>query len=336
LLKRPKTGRRRITKTRTPAPPEPTRGRSGLRPVIPPGQSGSHNDWSQRAGTGSHSTADSVTHLGEHIARPTTFNAERYDLWDIVGQGGMGVVYKAHDRVLDRIIAFKVLNQQFSDNPQAKTFFTNEAKALARLRHEGIVTVFDVGVQSGLHYIAQEWVDGATLSQMLAQRGPLPEVIVRAILVQACRALIHAHRQGLIHCDVKPSNLMLTKDGGSLKLLDFGLARFYNAFTDDVLGYTPSYAAPEQLLGAQLGAWTDVFGLGAAAFKLLTGRAPFAGDVRSTDYPYMPAPSPQALRPDLSPDLEWLVVTALQPRPEQRFLNCEDMLRAILHRTQAR
>jgi serine/threonine protein kinase len=203
---------------------------------------------------------------------PTALAEGRYRVESTLGLGGMAVVYRAHDDMLDRQVAVKVLDQRVLADPELRARFVREAKLAARLTHPNIVAVFDTGEDDGLPYIVMECVPGGTLDA----QGPLPPDQVEAILRQACAGLAHAHAAGIVHRDVKPQNLLLREDG-TLKISDFGIARAAHetAITQagSLLG-TLSYLAPEVAAGAQATECSDMYGLGAVAYELLTGRPP--------------------------------------------------------------
>jgi len=207
----------------------------------------------------------------------TTLVAGRYALERPLGHGAMSVVDLAHDVELDREVALKRLAENFARDDELRARFQREARLAARLAHPNVVRVYDVGLDEDERpFIAMEFVDGETLAEVVARRGPLPAEEVAELGIQACRALAAAHEAGLVHRDVKPQNLILRRDG-VLKLGDFGVAfglegtRLTMAGT--VLG-TAAYLAPEQARGEEVTAAADVYGLGAVLYELLTGRPP--------------------------------------------------------------
>ena len=205
---------------------------------------------------------------------------DRYRLIEEVGQGGMAVVYRAQDETLKREVAIKVLHQHLAGEPDSKARLEREAQAVAKLRHENILEIFDYsGSGSASSYIVTEFIDGQTLKQFLTAR-PLgfPE-LAALISVEVCHALAHAHSVGVIHRDVKPENVMIRKDG-LIKLMDFGIAQVLDfqrmTVTGQLLG-SPAYMAPEIIEGKQLDFRTDVFSVGIMLYLLATGELPFAG-----------------------------------------------------------
>jgi eukaryotic-like serine/threonine-protein kinase len=205
---------------------------------------------------------------------------ERYTLIEEVGQGGMAVVYRAQDETLKREVAIKILHQHLADEPDSRARLEREAQAVAKLRHENILEIFDYsGIGSASSYIVTEFIDGQTLKQFLNGRPLGFSEVAALISVEVCRALGHAHGLGVIHRDVKPENVMIRKDG-LIKLMDFGIAQVLDfqrmTVTGQLLG-SPAYMAPEIIEGKPLDFRTDVFSVGIMLYLLATGELPFAG-----------------------------------------------------------
>ena len=200
----------------------------------------------------------------------------RYEIVGELGRGGMGVVYRAQDTVLDRSVAFKVLPGSFQENPQAVANFLREAKAAARLNHPSIVTVYDAGEQDGRYYIAMEFVDGTTLKEIVRRRGPIAPRGALQVVGQVCEALAYAHEKKVVHRDIKTANVMWTREKKA-KIMDFGLAKVVEEVRNHttVVSGTPYYMSPEQTLGKNIDHRTDIYSLGVAAFELVTGTVPF-------------------------------------------------------------
>jgi tRNA A-37 threonylcarbamoyl transferase component Bud32 len=250
---------------------------------------------------------------------------ERYRLIEEVGQGGMAVVYRAQDETLKREVAIKILHQHLAGEADSKARLEREAQAVAKLRHENILEIFDYsGTGSASSYIVTEFIDGQTLRQFLNGR-PLGFAERAALIcVEVCRALAHAHSLGVIHRDVKPENVMIRKDG-LIKLMDFGIAQVLDfqrmTVTGQLLG-SPAYMAPEIIEGKQLDFRTDVFSVGIMLYLLATGELPFAGknphevlrrisEGRFAD--------PRTVRPGVDQVLARMITRALARRPDDRY-----------------
>jgi tetratricopeptide (TPR) repeat protein/predicted Ser/Thr protein kinase len=244
----------------------------------------------------------------------------RYEIIKELGRGGMGVVYKARDTVLDRIVALKVLPPMFRQNEVALRNFFREAKSAAALSHPNIVTVFDTGEEGGSAYIAMEYVEGQDLKQIVQESGALAIGPVVLIFGQMCQALAYAHDQGIVHRDIKPSNVLWTKNK-QCKITDFGLARALTttANTLTTTGGTPYYMSPEQTLGNNLDHRTDLYSLGVMMFELATGSLPFTeGDV-GYHHVHTPPPDPRTRNPKLPAALGAMIVRMLAKKPEDRY-----------------
>jgi tetratricopeptide (TPR) repeat protein/predicted Ser/Thr protein kinase len=264
---------------------------------------------------------------------------DRYEILEVLGRGGVGVVYKARQTGLGRLVALKSLAAGTQADPIALARFRDEAKALALLHHPNFVPVFDVGEQEGLLYFTMEYLEGGSLDKKLAD-APQPVREAAALLVILARAIDVAHKQGIVHRDLKPSNVLLMADG-TPKISDYGLAKWLNrpvdlTPTDTVLG-TPSYMAPEQVRrgagprdgkGPMIGPAADIYSLGALLYKMLTGRPPFVGEnsvdvilqVLSTD-----PLSIRRLQPKVPRDLETICLKCLYKEPGRRYATAEDL-----------
>ena len=250
--------------------------------------------------------------------------AGRYELEELVGTGGMSSVYRAHDRLLERHVALKILHESHLADAETIERFRREARAVAQLSHPNIVTVIDRGEDGGRQFIVFEYIAGENLKQVVERTGPLPVRQVLELAIQIGRGLAFAHSAGLIHRDVKPQNVLLNGDGEA-KVTDFGIARSLDVEgvtrTGTVMG-TSNYIAPEQATGRPVDAQTDVYALGVVVFELLTGRVPFEGDnfvaVAMRHVSETP-PSVLELRPDTPIRLANAVDRALEKAPEYRF-----------------
>jgi eukaryotic-like serine/threonine-protein kinase len=256
--------------------------------------------------------------------------ADRYELEELVGTGGMSSVYRAHDRLLERDVALKVLHDQFTVDGDYVERFRREARSVAQLSHPNIVTVIDRGEQDGRQFIVFEYVDGENLKTLIEREGPLPEREAIQLALQVARALGFAHEHGLVHRDVKPQNVLLNGDAGA-KVTDFGIARSLDVHggltqTGTVMG-TSDYIAPEQARGRPVDAQSDVYSLGAVLYELLTGEVPFPGDnfvAVAMRHINEPAPSVRERRPELSPRLDAAVRRAMAKDPRERFSSMDE------------
>jgi serine/threonine-protein kinase len=251
--------------------------------------------------------------------------AGRYVLEELVGAGGMSSVYRAHDQLLERNVALKILHASYQADEEAVERFRREARAVARLSHPNVVAVIDRGQEDGHQFIVFEYVAGATLKDHLAQRGPLPPEEALAIAIDVGEALAYAHGHGIVHRDVKPQNVILD-GGGAAKVSDFGIARSVDVEkevtqTGTVIG-TGDYIAPEQASGGPVVPASDVYGLGCVLFEVLTGSPPFSGegfvDV-AMQHIHAPPPSVLESRPEISPRIAAAVDRALAKDPADRF-----------------
>jgi eukaryotic-like serine/threonine-protein kinase len=243
----------------------------------------------------------------------------RYRILAELGRGGMGIVYKGHDTVLDRPVAFKVLPDALRDNPQALKNFLREAKSAAKLNHPNIVTVFDAGEQDGRFYIAMEYVDGTTLKEILKRRSLISPLGVVHVGLQICEALHYAHGQKVIHRDVKTANVMWTREKKA-KIMDFGLAKVVEEVRNHttLVSGTPYYMSPEQTLGKNVDHRTDLYSLGVMLFELATGQLPFREGNVPYHHVHTPAPDPRSLRPELPEGLVRVILDCLQKEAERR------------------
>jgi tetratricopeptide (TPR) repeat protein len=251
----------------------------------------------------------------------------RYEIEGELGRGGMGIVYKARDTVLDRIVAFKVLPDALKENPQALKNFLREAKSAAQLNHPGIVTVYDAGEQDGRYYIAMEYVDGTTLKEIVRRRGAIAPSGVGHVLVQMCEALAYAHDKKIVHRDIKTANTMWTRDRKA-KIMDFGLAKVVEEVRNHttLVSGTPYYMSPEQTLGRNVDHRTDLYSLGVTLFELATGSLPFREGNVPYHHVHTPPPDPRSVNENLPPVLAEIILRCLQKDPEQRYASAREIV----------
>ncbi len=256
--------------------------------------------------------------------------AGRYELEKLVGSGGMSNVFRAHDRLLERTVALKILHEQYTRDEDYVERFRREARAVAQLSHPNIVTVIDRGEQEGRQFIVFEYIDGENLKE-LSNRGPLDVHEALRLSLQVARALSFAHERGLVHRDVKPQNVLLNEDGQA-KVTDFGIARSLDVHgvtqTGTVLG-TSDYIAPEQARGQKVDPKTDIYSLGVVLYELLSGEVPYSGDnfvAVAMRHVNEPVPSVLDKRPDCPVRLDLAIERAMSKDPEDRFGSMSDFV----------
>ncbi len=262
--------------------------------------------------------------------------AGRYELFEKIGEGGMSVVYKAKDRLLNRFVAIKVLKPEFIKDRKFIESFRRESQAAASLSHSNIVNIFDVGQEGNIHYIVMELVTGNTLSEMIKEEGPFLYQKVIELTKQIAAALSEAHRNNLIHRDVKPHNVMLTADG-TAKITDFGIAKAINSSTiadtmnGGIMG-SVHYFSPEQARGGYVDEKSDIYSLGIVMYEMLTGRVPFDGDnpvniaLMHINGEMVP---PSKLVSGIPPALERIVMKATDKYQSNRFASVDELIQAL-------
>lgn len=258
----------------------------------------------------------------------------RYEIIEIIGVGGMAVVYKAFDNIDNRIVAVKVLKDEFLQNEEFRRRFKNESKAIAVLSHPNIVKIYDVSYGDNLQYIVMEYVDGITLKEYIEQQGRLDIREAIYFVTQILRALQHAHDKGIVHRDIKPQNIMLLADG-TIKVTDFGIARFSRSetrtMTDGAIG-SVHYISPEQAKGSVTDAKTDLYSVGVVLYEMLTGKVPFQSD-NAVSVALMQLQNdpvrPRELNPDIPVGLEQIIIRAMQKSPNDRYQSASEMLMDI-------
>ena len=255
----------------------------------------------------------------------------RFQILKELGRGAMGVVYEAQDPALDRTVALKtvLLTGDAAERAAYEARFMQEARAAGRLSHPAVITIFDVGREGDLAWIAMERLHGVDLRQQMAQARP-PAKAALTLAAQVAEGLAYAHQSGVVHRDIKPANIMLLR-GGRAKIMDFGIARLQQSDVKTQTGVllgTPKYMSPEQLAGRPLDHRSDIFSLGAVLHEMLTGQAPFSGaDVSQlmhniANTPHVP---PTRLAPGLPAVLDLVVARALEKDPAQRYQNAQEL-----------
>ena len=247
---------------------------------------------------------------------------DRYEIQEKIGTGGTADVYRALDRKLNRPVAIKVLKQEFSENDNFVSKFRSEAQSAAGLMHPNIVNVYDVGNEKGIYYIVMELVDGITLKKYIEKKSRLTVKEAVSIAIQVAMGLEAAHNNHIIHRDIKPQNIIISKDG-KVKMTDFGIAKAAssNTITSNVMG-SVHYTSPEQARGGYSDAKSDIYSLGVTLFEMLTGRVPFNGDTTvaiAIMHIQEPLPSPREFVPDLPISVEKIVLKCCQKSPDRRY-----------------
>ncbi len=272
---------------------------------------------------------------------PRVFS-ERYEIDHLIARGGMAEVYRAHDRLLDRPVALKVLFAELSVDRSFVERFRREAQAAANLSHPNIVPVFDWGEDTGTYFIVMEFIDGRPLSSILKTAGPLSAERTADVGAHVAAALGYAHKNKVIHRDVKPGNVLIT-DEGQVKVTDFGIARALNTEesltqTGAVMG-TATYFSPEQAEGIGVDARSDIYSLGVVLYEMVTGRPPFLGEspvaVASKhvrDHP----PAPRELNPSIPPTFEAIILKSMAKDPAHRYATAEDLRADLLRFNEGR
>ncbi|MGB0035835.1 MAG: protein kinase [Candidatus Acidiferrales bacterium] len=259
-----------------------------------------------------------------------------YRILEKLGEGGMGVVYKAVDMDLDRTVAMKVLSADLSNNPELVGRFRAEAKAQANLNHTNLATLYAFLIQDGTAFMVMEFIEGENFGQMIARRGPIPESEAIPLFRQALLGIGFAHRAGIVHRDIKPSNMMLNKNG-IVKVMDFGIAKVMGTRgmtrTGTQMG-TVAYMSPEQIQNRPVDIRSDIYELGVTLYEMLSGRVPFESDSDfqiMQDHVRTPPPLPSKFFPYISKGVENVVLKSLEKDPDSRFQSVEQFGAALEH-----
>ncbi len=265
----------------------------------------------------------------------TPLLGKRYQLLQSLATGGMAVVYKAQDLWLERPVAIKVLRQDYSADSAFRQRFHHEAKAAANLVHPNIVTVFDFGLDGASLFIVMEYVPGKDLKAIIKEHGPFKPEEALPLIIQACAGIGYAHRSGLVHCDIKPQNMLVTPDH-RLKVTDFGIARALATIPDDeqneIVWGSPQYFSPEQAAGTAPSPASDVYSIGVILYEMLTGRLPFiandALDLARMHREARPTP-PHRLNPLIPLELEQIILKVLSKEPSARYRTADQLGRVL-------
>lgn len=255
---------------------------------------------------------------------------DRYDIIGTIGEGGMSKVYLAHDLILDRDVAIKVLNYDFAHEEELKRRFQREALSATSLTHPNIVNIFDVGEEDELHYLVMEYVKGMTLKRYILENGPLPPEKAIPIMLQLVAAISNAHHNGIVHRDVKPQNILMDEEG-NVKITDFGIAMALTATshtkTNSVLG-TVHYLSPEQARGGMATKKSDIYSLGIVFYELLTGKLPFSAESAvavALKHLQEETPSVRSEFPDIPQSVENIILKATAKDPRHRYVSADEM-----------
>ena len=260
--------------------------------------------------------------------------AGRYEILDKIGTGGMSDVYKAKDLKLNRFVAIKVLKQEFAENKSFVSKFIVEAQAAAGLMHHNIVNVYDVGEEEGIHYIVMELVEGITLKKYIEKKVRLTSKEAISIAIQVAMGIEAAHNNHIIHRDIKPQNIIISKEG-KVKVTDFGIAKAAtsNTITSNAMG-SVHYTSPEQARGGFSDEKSDIYSLGITMFEMVTGRVPFNGDTTvaiAIKHIQDPMPSPRSFVPDIPVSLDQIIMKCTQKNPDKRYQNMGLIIRDLKH-----
>jgi len=260
----------------------------------------------------------------------------RYKLLRQIGKGGMALVFEGKDLMLERPIAIKLLRNDFSRDPDFQNRFRQEARSAANLSHPGIVTVYDFGIDPQGIFIVMEYVAGKDLKTRIQEKSAYSAEEGIPLMIQACAALGYAHRSGIVHCDVKPHNMLVTNDQ-RLKITDFGIARALATINAEeraeVVWGSPQYLSPEQAKGEPPSPASDVYSLGVVMYEAFTGNLPYstnnAAELARLREQSSPTP-PHLINPDISPSLEQIILKVLSREPSSRYRTADQLGRVLM------
>jgi serine/threonine protein kinase len=261
---------------------------------------------------------------------------DRYRLEKPLGQGGMSVVYRARDLTLERTVAIKILREDYSRDKAFRTRFQQEAKAAANLSHPNIVTVHDFGIDRERLFIVMEYIHGSDMNSILQARGRFSVAEAVPLILQACAGIGYAHRAGLVHCDIKPHNFIITPDN-RVKVTDFGIARALASINPDekfnVVWGSPQYFSPEQAAGEAPSTASDVYSLGVVIYQMLTGRLPFTASSTTQLvelHQHATAVPPSHYNTTIPPTLEKIILKVLSKEPSARYRTADQLGRVLM------
>ena len=265
---------------------------------------------------------------------------DRYRLDEKLGDGGMAIVFQATDLMLERTIAIKILRKTFSSSIPFQQRFKEEARAAANLTHPNIVTVHDFGFDKDRLFIVMEHVPGTDLKAIIRDHSPLPITQASRLFVQACAGIGYAHRAGLVHCDIKPHNILVTPDY-RVKVTDFGIARAMASVKPDertkAIWGSPAYFSPEQAAGRAPSPASDVYSLGIVLYEMVTGELPFQESTPqdlALLHRYESPPSPRHINPEISPALEEIILKVLAKEASSRYRTADQLGRIVISFTE--
>ena len=284
------------------------------------------------------STARTQTIDALRLQRGQIF-ANRYEIKSTLGKGGMGIVYRAHDRRLDEDVALKLLRPEVVKQDSALLErFKQELKLARRITHRNVLRTYDFDETDGVPYISMEYVEGVMLKDLLRSKGPLPVGVGLRIAKQICQGLEAAHEQGVVHRDVKPQNMLILPDTGEVRIMDFGIARKADLEADGgittegtVMG-TPDYMPPEQAQGKPADLRSDIYSLGVVLFEMFTGRLPFRGETpvaTVVQHIREPPPKPRSIQASIPVEIETIIMRCMMKRPNSRYADVATLYEAL-------